>query len=411
MLNKILNSLREILNENGYTNLVVSRTLNQVNWNEHEKKLYTKIVYGVVENKILLDYYLQPLTKGKRIKPFVRNALRIGVYGMDNLNLPKYYLVNEVVDCIKKLDYKASTFVNALLRKYQQLPKRNFDHLSKIESYSIKYSLPQELTKMLYQQYQDRIVDFFLNDEEIYNTYRINPLKTTIEDVKTTLEKDNILYTLEDDMILQTKSNLIHSSLFQQGKIIAQDKSSMMVGKILNPIENDVILDACSAPGSKAMQLASMIDNKGMIIAMDIYPHKIQLIENNIAKMGATCVKTMQADAMNVHFDFLFDKILIDAPCSGLGVLRHKPDLKYQMTLEKIASIKKTQEQILENMSKYVKPNGVLVYSTCTINKEENEDMIQQFLFKHPSFQKEKEIRVFPSSKEDGFYICRLRGY
>ena len=127
--------------------------------------------------------------------------------------------------------------------------------------------------------------------------------------------------------------------------------------------------------------------------------------------MGATCVKTMQADAMNVHFDFLFDKILIDAPCSGLGVLRHKPDLKYQMTLEKIASIKKTQEQILENMSKYVKPNGVLVYSTCTINKEENEDMIQQFLFKHPSFQKEKEIRVFPSSKEDGFYICRLRGY
>ena len=170
MLNKILNSLREILNENGYTNLVVSRTLNQVNWNEHEKKLYTKIVYGVVENKILLDYYLQPLTKGKRIKPFVRNALRIGVYGMDNLNLPKYYLVNEVVECIKKLDYKASTFVNALLRKYQQLPKRNFDHLSKIESYSIKYSLPQELTKMLYQQYQDRIVDFFLNDEEIYNT-------------------------------------------------------------------------------------------------------------------------------------------------------------------------------------------------------------------------------------------------
>lgn len=410
MFNYIINSLIEILNQNGYTNLVVSKTLNKTKFNDYEKRLYTKIVYGVVENKILLDYNLQPLTKGKRIKPFVRNALRVGVYGIDNLNLPSYYFVNEIVASIKKLDYKASTFVNALLRKYQQMPKRNFDHLSKIESYSIKYSLPQELTKMLYQQYQDRIVDFFLNDEEIYNTYRINPLKTTIEAVKATLEKDNILYTLEDDMILQTKTSLIHSSLFKNGKIIAQDKSSIMVGKILNPLKNDVILDACSAPGSKAMQLASMIDNKGMIIAMDIYPHKIQLIENNIAKMGATCVKTMQADAMNVHFDFLFDKILVDAPCSGLGVIRHKPDLKYQMTLEKIASIKKTQEKILENIVQYLKPNGILVYSTCTINKEENEDMMKQFLLKHPSFKKEKEVKVLPSNKEDGFYICRLRG-
>lgn len=271
MFNYIINSLIEILNQNGYTNLVVSKTLNKTKFNDYEKRLYTKIVYGVVENKILLDYNLQPLTKGKRIKPFVRNALRVGVYGIDNLNLPSYYFVNEIVASIKKLDYKASTFVNALLRKYQQMPKRNLDNLSKIEWYSMKYSLPQELTKLLYQQYQDRIVDFFLKNDEVYNTYRINPLKTTIEAVKATLEKDNILYTLEDDMILQTKTSLIHSSLFKNGKIIAQDKSSIMVGKILNPLKNDVILDACSAPGSKAMQLASMIDNKGKIIAMDIY--------------------------------------------------------------------------------------------------------------------------------------------
>ena len=143
---------------------------------------------------------------------------------------------------------------------------------------------------------------------------------------------------------------------------------------------------------------------------MDIYPHKLKLIEENAKKLGVTCVTTKLADAKNVHFDKKFDKILIDAPCSGLGVIRHKPDLKYQMTLDKIEDIKQTQWAILENISQYLKPNGILVYSTCTINKEENEEMIRFFLEKHTNFIKEEEKKVLPSNKEDGFYICRLRG-
>ena len=410
MFNAILKSLITILYENAYTNIIVNQTIKHNHFTDYEKRLYTKIVYGIVEKKMLLDFYLQPLLKGKRVKPFVRNALRVGVYAMDYLKLPVYYVVNEVVGCIKKQDYKASTFVNAILRKYQSQKKPDLSSLTKLKRYSIMYSLPFDLTALLYKQYQEQIISFFDEGEEPYNTYRINTLKAKLDDITSFLDQAQINYMVEEDIILQTKTSLIQSPLFQDGLIVAQDKSSMMVPLLLCPSKKEVILDACSAPGSKTMQMASMIENDGKIIAMDIYPHKLKLIEENAKKLGVTCVTTKLADAKNVHFDKKFDKILIDAPCSGLGVIRHKPDLKYQMTLDKIEDIKQTQWAILENISQYLKPNGILVYSTCTINKEENEEMIRFFLEKHTNFIKEEEKKVLPSNREDGFYICRLRG-
>lgn len=410
MFNYVINSVVSILKDDAFTNIVISDTIKNANFDDSKKRLYTKLVYGVVENKILLDYYLQPLISGKRVKPFIKNALRVGAYAIDNLNLANHYIVNEIVNSVKKQDYKASMFVNAILRKYINTPKRDLKDLSKIDYISTKYSINKELVELLYKQYQDKIIDFLTLSDDISNTYRINTLKTNVNEIIKFLDDEEIEYTIEKDVILQTKSSLINTQLFNDGKIVAQDKSSILVGIVADPKENMNILDACSAPGSKSMHLASIINNNGNITSMDIYEHKIKLIEDNAKKVGATCIKTKLQDASIAEFDELFDLILVDAPCSGLGVMRHKPDLKYQMNIEKIESIKKTQFSILENIYKYLKEDGILVYSTCTINKDENEIMIDKFIEKHSNFIKEEEYKILPTTQEDGFYICRLRG-
>ncbi len=410
MFNKVINTLVSIFNEGAYTNIIVSSTINSSNFNDTEKKLYTKLVYGVVENKLLIDYHLQPLIKGQRVKPFIKNALRVGVYGFDNLNLAKHYLVDSIVSAVKKKDYKASTFVNAILRKYQNTPVRQLNNLSKIDYLSIKYSLDKDLTNLLYNQYKEKFETFFENTEETYNTYRINTLKTTKEDIEDYLKKEDIEYGITNEVILQTKRSLINTNLFKEGLIVAQDKSSIMTSIIASPKENDVILDSCSAPGSKSMHLASIINNKGSITSLDVYDHKIKLIEENANKLGVTCIKAYNKDATTVSFDHKFDVILADVPCSGLGVIRHKPDLKYQMTLEKIESIKKLQNDIVNNVLQYLKDGGTFVYSTCTINKDENERFIESLLKKYPYLEKLEEIITLPTLYEDGFYICKLRG-
>lgn len=410
MFNKIINSVTMILKNQAYTNIIINETLQKNSFSDNQKNIYTKIVYGVIENKLLLDYYLQPLISGKRVKPFIKNALRVGAYSIDNLNLANHYIVNEIVDAIKKQDYKASTFVNAILRKYITQPKRSLDTLSKQDYISIKYSINKELVNLLYEQYGDNMLNFVTSCDEIYNTYRINKLKTNQKEVLDYLNENSIDYVIEDDIIIQTKKSLINSKLFIEGKIVAQDKSSIKVGIVASPSKKMNILDACSAPGSKSMHLADIIENDGKITSMDIYPHKIKLIEENAKKLGVTCINTKLDDARKVKFTEQFDLILVDAPCSGLGVIRHKPDLKYNMTLEKINDIIKTQKDILNNIVNYLKKDGSLIYSTCTINQDENEKMIQEFLNNHPNLKKEVEYKILPTNINDGFYICKLKG-
>ena len=178
----------------------------------------------------------------------------------------------------------------------------------------------------------------------------------------------------------------------------------------MDPKPNDIVLDACSAPGSKTIQLAGMMDNKGSITALDLYEHKIKLINDNANKFGVSIINTKVADSSKVSFDIMFDKILCDVPCSGLGVIGHKPDLKYRMTKEKILEISLLSYSILDNVSKYLKQGGKLVYSTCTITKIENELQIEKFLKNHSDFEKGKMELILPNSEnqQDGFFICEL---
>lgn len=411
----IINSLIKIFNEDAYLNLTINGILIQRKneYSDHNKKVYVRVTSGVVENKLLIDYLLKELISGQRVKPFVKNALRTGVYMISFMNTANHYVVNELVKTVKKQDYRASTFVNAILRRYISEDVYNkglikINKLDDINRLSILYSINKELVELLDSQYDD-VENILKPNLEKYNTYRINTIKTNIKEVLCILEKDGIMYEI-NGVTLKTKESLINHPLFENGLLISQDASSIKVSEVASPKEGYNIIDVCSAPGAKSMHLAALINNNGTITSCDIHEHKLRLIEDNAKKLGVTCVNTRLADGKNTKYSEEFDLVLLDVPCSGLGVINHKSDLKYHMTIKKIKEINKLQYDILENMCKYVKTNRCLVYSTCTINKDENERLIEKFLKIHHDFIKKEEHIIVQNSEstDDGFYIVKL---
>lgn len=403
-----INAVTKIINETGYVNIVISDNIKNSKLTDHERRLFTRIVYGTVENYLLLDYYLKPYTTGKKIKPFIRNTLRCGVYMLFFMDLANHFVVNELVKIVKRQDYHASGMVNAILRSIIREGLREIKASDKVEYLSIKYSYPIELVKELIKQYPNEIEDILGTEEETYNTYRINTLKITKEEVEKLLIEHDVEYKI-NNTTLWTKSSLINTSLFVDGKIISQDSSSQKVGEVVNPVAGSLILDACSAPGGKAYHMATIMENKGEITCLDIYPHKLKLIEEGASIQGITILKPVLADASKYQPDKLFDYVVIDAPCSGLGVMKHKVDLKYHMTVSSMNELVGLQTDILENLYRVVKPNGYLVYSTCTINKNENMYQIKKFIEKHLEFKLLEETQFLPNSLGDGFYIAKLQ--
>lgn len=411
----IINSLIKVFNEGAYLNITINGILKQREdiYTEHDKKIFVRVTSGVVENKILLDYILRNLISGQRVKPFVKNALRIGAYMISFMNTPNHYVVNEIVKVVKKEDYRASTFVNAILRRYIDLDIYNkalndINKLKEEERLSVLYSIDISLVKLLKSQYDD-VENILKPNNNHLNCYRVNTLKINLEEVEKILSDEDITYTL-DGVVLQTKESLISHVLFKEGKIVSQDASSIMVAQVANPKPGDNVLDVCSAPGSKSMHMGCLMNNKGSILCTDVHPHKLKLIEENAHKLGVKNITVKLLDGTNATYDTMFDVVVADVPCSGLGVINHKSDLKYNMTIEKINEINKLQKQILNNVCKYVKTSGTLVYSTCTINKDENEHLIKEFLQNNHDFKKLEEHIIVQhcDSNQDGFYICKL---
>ncbi len=401
------NAITKIINEEGFVNLVISEYLRQNSLTDHERRLFTRIVYGTVEKYLLLDYYLQPYIKGKRLKPYLKNTLRMGLYMLFFMDIANHFVVNELVKMVKKQDFKGSQLINGVFRNILKdglrLLPNDYD-----ETLSLKYSYPLPLVKVLKEQYPEDIEHILVTSEEKYNTYRINFLKTNLEEVKNYLQEENIEYQL-DSPTLWTKQSLISSELFENGKIVAQDAASQKVALVHQPAKGSSVLDACSAPGSKTCHMAEMMANQGHILALDIYEHKLKLIEDGANKQGVTIIETLLQDARTFTSIDLFDSILVDAPCSGLGVMDHKVDLKYRMTEEKMKELADIQKAILNNLAKMVKVNGYLTYSTCTINKNENTYQITEFLKYHPEYEKLEEYTFLPDAYYDGFYICKLQ--
>ncbi len=396
---QIKNALDDIFDNQGFINLVINKRIKEVE--KQNQPLFSKVVYGVTENKIFLDYNIHRyLVKDLKNKDILQ-LLRIGFYILHFTNLTKALVVNEIVELSKEFDKSLSGLVNGVLKKTindtLSLPDDSVDHLL-----SVKYSYPEKLVNFLRRMYEDQIEDILKHPTTIYNTYRINPLKDfSIDDIK-------VKYQLIDNSIV-TEANLNNTKFVKQGILVNQNLSSQRVIKLVDKKPHMMVLDMCSAPGSKALMLAEEMNNQVDITCLDIYQHKIDLINKQSELQGVTCLKTLVQDASQFQTTKQFDLILLDAPCSGLGVMKHKVDLKYQFSFKKLEELYPLQKALLGKAYQLLKEEGVLIYSTCTINPLENEEIMKYFFKKHKDMKLIEEVKQLPNDLYDGFYICKMK--
>jgi len=232
---------------------------------------------------------------------------------------------------------------------------------------------------------------------------RRNVLKTEVEDFSS-----SEFICVKDPLYIYTQNDYFHHPYYQKGYMSAQDEGSLAIAKFVDPKENERILDCCAAPGTKTMAMAEMMYNKGHIDSFDLHAHRKDLIESDAKRLGIDIVHAGVQDATKFKSSVLYDRILCDVPCSGYGVLSRKPDIKLRMLPEDMDTLIPLQYAILNNVCQYVKEGGIIVYSTCTMNKKENEKQIQRFLKEHDMFRLVDEVNIFSDSKQDGFYMAKL---
>lgn len=415
-----LEAIDKIIEKGAYSNIIVNEYLSKYELTPEDKNLFTNLVYGTLQHQLTIEYYLEPYLK-KKPKHYIYNLLLMSVYQIVFLNIPYYAVLDESVKIAKLKDFKLGTFVNAVLRNFLRKPIRDIEEIKmdgdNLKYLSIKYSHPLWLVAFLLKDYPIDVVEEILkeNNNVKLDAIRVNTLKVTKEEIINKLKELDIEYQ-DIDIVkngLIVKETLVNTDLFKNGLITVQDISSQMVAEVANPKPGTNVIDLCAAPGGKTAHLSSIMNNQGTIYACDIYPHKIKLMEGLFKRLGVKNVKPQQIDARLVK-EYVkpksFDCVLADVPCSGLGVISHKVDLKYRIDLESIDEIIALQKSILDNIYDLVKPNGALVYSTCTINKDENENQIKDFLKEHSDFEIEYEKQILPQDYHtDGFYICKLR--
>ena len=411
-----LDAICKILFDGGFSNIVINDTLKKYELNEVDRALFTKLVLGTVEKKITLEYYLKPFIH-KKPKPWVYCLLLMSIYQLQYLDMPDYAVVNEAVEIASVRDRSFGSFVNGVLRAFQRSEKPNIDDLKGMEYLSIKYSYPEWLVAYLLKDYSEDILEkIFASNENIKDmAIRVNTLKSNLDEVKAALDDKEIEYQ-ETSFVnngLIVYEPIMRDKLFLNGKITIQDLASQKVAEVLNPKKDSIVLDVCAAPGSKSSHLAAIMENTGKIYACDVYAHKIKLMQALFTRLGVTNTSCQQIDARNLK-DYVkeasFDYILADLPCSGMGVMGHKVDIRYNLTLSSIEEIIKLQKEILDSISDLLKIDGTLVISTCTFNKYENERQVSDYLANHPNYEKVEEVTYLPYEYQtDGFYICKLK--
>lgn len=407
--------LFEIEKEDSYSNLTLNNFISE---NKPENPAFVReLVYGVLENKILLDYYLNHLIPSgiNKVKKKEKCFLRMGLYQIIYMDsVPEYAAINETVNLAKKLCRGRESFVNGVLRGY--LKKRDQIKLpiDKKEALSIKYSFPIWLIDMWSAQYGEEECEELLkaSNERPHLSIRVNLKKKTPEMLKSRLESRGFKVESgqHSERVLYVEgSGLLDTDEYKQGMFSVQDESSTLAADALNPQPGEVVIDVCAAPGGKSLAIAEAMDDKGTLYSCDIYEHKLKLIEEQAKRLGLTIVNPTLLDGSigDAAFDGIADRVLVDAPCSGLGVIRRKPEIKYKEN-EDLSQLVDIQAKILRRASKYIKENGTLVYSTCTINKAENEEQIRRFLEENKNFECIEERQYLPTEGLDGFYVCKM---
>lgn len=390
-----------------YSNLVLKQELNKGEPKDHG--FITSLVYGTIQNSRYCRYCWEGYVK-KLPSDEICILLDMSVYQLFFMDkVPAYAVLNEAVELAKKVNRKYEKMVNAVLHNCERDGKRAVSG-SEEEVLALTTSHPLWLVQMWKAQYGlEQTKRICQENMEIKpQCARVNTLKTTKEAL---LKDERFELGHGEDALYFNGEALVKTEYYQKGEVSIQDESSQMVAYYVDPKENESILDVCSAPGTKSTHMAQLMNNKGKIVCGDIHPHRVELIKQGASRLGIDIIdaRVMDATVLEEIEDGSFDRVLCDVPCSGYGVLARKSDIKYHMQSSDMDTLIPLQQEILVNASKKVKSKGVLVYSTCTLNKKENEKQIEKFLKAHTEFVLEKDLTVFPyTHHSDGFYMARL---
>ena len=431
-----LKVLLDIEENSNYSNIAINKHLKNVDMNNQDRGLATELIYGVIENKYYLDYIIDKLSKikCKKMNTYVKILLRMGIYQILLLNsISDYAAVNETVSLVKKYDKRSSGFVNAILRNIIR-QKDTIGEVDlkddKIMYLATKYSYKPWIIKNWINNFSLEFTEDLLeaNKEKPSLYLRTNTLKISRDELIEKLKQDgincSIVPTIDEAIRVENLKNIENNKLFKDGLFTIQDISSMIVGKVMNPKENSLVLDVCSAPGGKTTHLATLMNNTGKVVSRDIFEHKLKLIQSTVDRLGLTNVEVESFDASVLDENSIdkFDYVLADVPCSGLGIIRRKPEIKYKEKAE-LKDLPNIQKHILDNASKYVKVGGTLIYSTCTIQDNENIEVIEDFLNANDNFklvpinevkvdldnQYSGYLKIYPNIHDiDGFFIAKL---
>lgn len=424
--------LDKVLYQGAYSNIALDHAFSSARLKNDDAALATEIVYGTLKylhalDRIIGNHSKTPLEK---MDPTVRNILRSAVYQLRYLDrVPDYAVINEAVEITKLRHSRASGFVNGVLRGVLRSRKPEAFR-SPLERTAFETSFPEWLVSFFQEQYGPlhRTILDGLNERPSV-TFRVNTLRISREEA---LER---LLDLGYEAVptgisshgieVHGGRSIMDNPMHREGLLTVQDESSMMVGPLLAEQESKAYLDLCSAPGGKATHLAELTKDRTPIYAFDIYPNKIKRIEENARRLGLTAIRTAIQDAASPLPEYHGKaSVLLDAPCSGLGIIRKKPEIKYTKTPDDLKSLVELQRRLLGVAADYVGVGDVLVYSTCTLNREENEGNARWFLSQHPEFQavpihygenpsllytEEGFVTLLPGKTMDGFFLSRFK--
>lgn len=424
-----LSALTVCRREDAWINEALKNCLRRDRLDSRDAALATRLAYGVVQNREKLDFYLDQLLTGKRsrLHPAALDILRLGLYQLYELDrIPTAAAVNESVALAKKHCPQSSGLVNGVLRS----AVRTKGTLKEPVSYAQRYSHPEKLIDLLKKNLPKGTLEPMLiaDNAQPETVVQVNTLRTDVPSLWAVLEQEGVTASphpwMEGCLVLSGTGNLERLPSFQAGLYYVQDpaaKLSVLCAGL--PRSGARVLDCCAAPGGKSFAAAIAMEGRGSVLSCDIYPHKQALIEKGAARLGLPITALVRdAQAFDPNWEDQFDTVLADVPCSGLGIIRKKPDIRYK-NLEEIQGLPQLQLAILRNQARYVRPGGVLLYSTCTVLRRENEDVVRAFLEERKDFIPEKLPLpdVFPENQTgmltlipgqydtDGFFICKMR--
>ncbi|WP_067838723.1 16S rRNA (cytosine(967)-C(5))-methyltransferase RsmB [Amphibacillus sediminis] len=436
-----LKVLERIGDNGGFSHLVLDQALSQSDWSSKDEALLTELVYGTLQRKLTLNYYTQYFVKkANKLENWVKWLLYLSFYQMKFLDkVPDHAILHQAVEIAKRRGHSGvAKLVNGVLRSAQ---RQGFPDLTditdSIEQIAIETSHPRWLVERWADCYgvEKTVSICQANLQQKPLSIRVNPLKMTREKLQDILLEEGFVLKaspFSKQGLVVEQGNVLKHPLFKEGVFTVQDQSSMLVAEMMDLAEGQIVLDACSAPGGKATHIAEVLHNTGHVYAYDLHNKKAKLVSQKAQQLGLINIRAKGKDARllaDEHKSNSFDRILLDVPCSGLGVIRGKPDIKYTKTADDVQSLALIQYEILDKVSPLLKKDGKLLYSTCTVDPTENEIIINEFLSSHQAFEVDPDfftelpeflressgvtpygLQIFPDDfQSDGFFLTRLR--